>query len=91
SAAGSGWSCRAAACCWPSRGTVLLMTAVSAVAVAALAVATGGMAAWPERLLAAVAAVLLLFLEPVPIVAGLAVLAVAAVVHLVRRRRRDPA
>ncbi|MEV5891633.1 TRAP transporter permease [Nonomuraea fuscirosea] len=72
-------------------GTVLLMTAVSAVAVAALAMATGGMAAWPERLLAAAAAVLLLFLEPVPIVAGLAVLAVAAVVHLVRRRRRDPA
>ncbi|MEV4566731.1 TRAP transporter fused permease subunit [Nonomuraea sp. NPDC049419] len=71
-------------------GTVLLMTAVSAVAVAALAVATGGAAAWPERVLAAVAAVLLLFLEPVPIVAGLAVLAVAAAVHLVRRRRRDP-
>ncbi|MEV4168159.1 TRAP transporter fused permease subunit [Nonomuraea sp. NPDC049709] len=72
-------------------GTVLLMTAVSAVAVAALAMATGGLAAWPERVLAAVAAVLLLFLEPVPIVAGLAVLAVAAAMHLVRRRRRDPA
>ncbi|QFY08536.1 TRAP transporter fused permease subunit [Nonomuraea phyllanthi] len=76
-------------------GTVLLMAAVSAVAVAALAVsttgATGGLAGWPERVLAAVAAVLLLFLEPVPIVAGLAVLAVAAAAHLVRRRRRDPA
>ncbi|MGI5270967.1 TRAP transporter permease [Nonomuraea sp. CA-218870] len=67
-------------------GLVLLMTAVSAVAVAALAVATGGLAGTPERLLAAVAAVLLLFLEPVPIVAGLSVLAVAAAVHLIRRR-----
>ncbi|MGN9840005.1 TRAP transporter permease [Nonomuraea sp. H19] len=72
-------------------GTVLLMTAVSAVAVAALAMATGGLSGPAERVLAAVAAVLLLFLEPVPIVAGLAVLAVAAAVHLVRRRRRDPA
>ncbi|MFG1702051.1 TRAP transporter permease [Nonomuraea sp. M3C6] len=77
-------------------GTVLLMTAVSAVAVAALAVSTSGatggsLSGWPERVLAAVAAVLLLFLEPVPIVAGLAVLAVAAALHLVRRRRRDPA
>ncbi|MEV0595489.1 TRAP transporter permease [Nonomuraea cavernae] len=68
-------------------GTVLLMTAVSAVAVAALAMATGGLSGWPERVLAAVAAVLLLFLEPVPIVAGLGVLAVAAAVHLIRRRR----
>ncbi|TMR93531.1 TRAP transporter fused permease subunit [Nonomuraea basaltis] len=72
-------------------GTVLLMGAVSAVAVAALAMATGGLSGWPERLLAAVAAVLLLFLEPLPIVAGLAMLAVAGAVHLVRRRRRDPA
>ncbi|MEO3867681.1 TRAP transporter fused permease subunit [Nonomuraea sp. B12E4] len=72
-------------------GTVLLMTALSAVAVAALALATGGLSAWPERLLTAAAAVLLLFLEPVPIVAGLAALAVVAAVHLVRRSRRDPA
>ncbi|MBF8186836.1 TRAP transporter fused permease subunit [Nonomuraea sp. K274] len=72
-------------------GTVLLMTAVSAVAVAALALATGGLPGLPERLLAAVAAVLLLFLEPVPIVAGLAVLAVAGAMHLIRSRRRDPA
>ncbi|MGW0482136.1 TRAP transporter permease [Nonomuraea sp. NPDC003214] len=68
-------------------GTVLAMTAVSAVAVAALAMATGGLSGVPERLLAACAAVLLLFLEPVPIAAGLAVLAVAAAVHLIRRRR----
>ncbi|SEH00116.1 TRAP transporter, 4TM/12TM fusion protein [Nonomuraea solani] len=72
-------------------GTVLLMTVVSAVAVAALAMATGGLSGWPERLLAAAAAVLLLFLELVPIVAGLALLAVAAAVHLVRSRRKDPA
>ncbi|TDD19795.1 TRAP transporter fused permease subunit [Nonomuraea diastatica] len=72
-------------------GTVLLMAAVSAVAVAALAMAMGGLSGWFERVLAFVAAVLLLFLQPVPIVAGLAVLAVAAAVHLVRRRRRDPA
>ncbi|NUW33968.1 TRAP transporter fused permease subunit [Nonomuraea sp. SMC257] len=68
-------------------GTVLLMAAVSAVAVAALAMATGGLPGIPERLLAAVAAVLLLFLEPVPIAAGLAVLAVSAAVHLIRQRR----
>jgi TRAP transporter 4TM/12TM fusion protein len=67
-------------------GTVLLLAAVSAVAVTALAMATGGLAGLPERLLAAAAAVLLLFLEPVPIAAGLAVLAVAAAVHLIRRR-----
>ncbi|WP_433442378.1 TRAP transporter permease [Nonomuraea sp. CA-141351] len=76
-------------------GTVLLMAAVSAIAVAALALstsgATGGLSRWPERVLAAVAAVLLLFLEPIPIVAGLAVLAVAVAVHLVRTRRVDPA
>jgi hypothetical protein len=41
--------------------------------------------------MAAVAAVLLLFLEPVPIVAGLAVLAVAAAMHLIRSRRRRAA
>jgi MYXO-CTERM domain-containing protein len=55
--------------------------------VAALAMATGGMTGWPERVLAGVAAVLLLFLEPVPILAGLGVLAVAAALHLIRRRR----
>ncbi|MEW9552774.1 TRAP transporter permease [Nonomuraea sp. NPDC050783] len=72
-------------------GTVLLMAAVSALAVAALALATGGLTGWPERLPAAVAAVLLLFLEPVPIAAGLAVLALAVAAHLVRARRREPA
>ncbi|MBB6349209.1 TRAP transporter permease [Nonomuraea muscovyensis] len=69
---------------------VLLALAVSAVAVAALAAATGGWmvrrAGWPERVLAAGAAVALLFLEPVSVVAGLALLAVALLVHLALRR-----
>jgi TRAP transporter 4TM/12TM fusion protein len=73
-------------------GTVLLATAVSAVAVAALAVVTGkwlvGPAALPERLLAAVAAVLLLYLETTTVLIGLGALALAVVVHLLGRRRR---
>lgn len=68
-------------------GTVVIMTLVSALAVGALAVVTGGVTAWPERVLAAIAAILLLFLDTVPIVAGLAILALAAAVHLIRRRR----
>jgi TRAP transporter 4TM/12TM fusion protein len=74
---------------WPD---VLLATGVSIVAVAALAVTTGGWlvgpAQWPERLLCAVAAVLLLYLEPFPVMAGLAVLGLAVVVHLALRRTR---
>ncbi|MCW2904504.1 MAG: C4-dicarboxylate transporter permease [Streptosporangiaceae bacterium] len=74
---------------WPD---VLLATAVSVVAVAALAVVTGGWligpARWPERLLCAVAAVLLLYLEPLPVIVGLCVLAVAVVVHLATRRKQ---
>ncbi|MFI7440120.1 TRAP transporter permease [Nonomuraea indica] len=69
---------------------VLLALAVSAVAVVALAAATGGWmvrrAGWPERVLAAGAAVALLFLEPASVVAGLALLAVALLVHLALRR-----
>jgi TRAP-type uncharacterized transport system fused permease subunit len=65
---------------------------VSIVAVAALAVTTGGWlvgpAQWPERLLCAVAAVLLLYLEPLPVLAGLGVLGLAVVVHLALRRTR---
>ncbi|MEV4895242.1 TRAP transporter fused permease subunit [Nonomuraea sp. NPDC055795] len=68
-------------------GTILALTAVSGVAVLALAMATGGFTGWPERVIAAVAGILLLFLEPVPIVAGFAVLAVATAVHLIRKRR----
>ncbi|WP_343952773.1 TRAP transporter fused permease subunit [Nonomuraea longicatena] len=68
-------------------GAVLVFTAVSAVAVASLAVVTGGISTWPVRALCGVAAVLLLFLDTIPIVAGLVVLAVAAAVHLITRRR----
>jgi len=73
-------------------GTILLTLAVSVVAVAALALATGawlaGPASWPERVLAGLAAVLLLYLEPAAIGAGLALAAAAVAVHLLTRRRR---
>jgi TRAP-type uncharacterized transport system fused permease subunit len=76
-------------------GTILLALAVSVVAVAALAVATGawlvGPAGWPERVLAGLAAVLLLYLEPGSIAAGLALAAAAVAVHLLTRRRRAAA
>jgi TRAP-type uncharacterized transport system fused permease subunit len=74
---------------------VVLAFLVSALAVAALAAATGrwmlGPAALPERLLAVVAALCLLYLEPVSVVIGLAALAVSVVVHLLQRRiRHEP-
>jgi TRAP transporter 4TM/12TM fusion protein len=76
-------------------GTILLVLAVSVVAVAALALATGawlaGPAGWPERALAGLAAVLLLYLEPAAIGAGLALAAAAVAVHLLTRRRRRAA
>jgi TRAP-type uncharacterized transport system fused permease subunit len=72
-------------------GEVLLATVVSAFAVAALAVATGGWlvgpARWPERLLCAVAAALLLYLAPTPVLVGLGCLAAAVLIHLLLRRR----
>jgi TRAP transporter 4TM/12TM fusion protein len=74
-----------------SAADVLLAVAVSVVAVAALALATGGWlagpAGWPARGLAALAALLLLYLEPRTIGAGLAVAAAAVAVHLLTRRR----
>jgi TRAP-type uncharacterized transport system fused permease subunit len=67
--------------------TILLAGAVSAVAVAGLAVALGG---WlrgpvtlPVRVLAGAGSIVLLYLEPLWIVVGLAVLAVALVAQLV--------
>jgi TRAP-type uncharacterized transport system fused permease subunit len=70
---------------------VLLALAVSAVAVAALAVATGGWLAgptgWPARGLAGLAALLLLYLEPRTIGAGLGLAAAAVAVALLTRRR----
>ncbi|MGW7369017.1 TRAP transporter permease [Streptomyces sp. NPDC054841] len=69
------------------------VTAVSALAVAALAAATGGWLLGPstllERLLCAASAVLLLYLVPVSLVAGSALLALALGIHTVRRRRPD--
>jgi TRAP transporter 4TM/12TM fusion protein len=71
-------------------GTILWTAAVSALAVAALAVATGGWllhrAGWPERVLCLLAALVLLYLEPAAIAAGAALLAVAVVIHLFTHR-----
>jgi TRAP-type uncharacterized transport system fused permease subunit len=74
-----------------SAGVVALALVASLAAVAALAVVTGGwivgQARWPERVVAAVAAALLLYLEPLPIVAGLAALAAAVLLHQLTRTR----
>jgi TRAP-type uncharacterized transport system fused permease subunit len=71
--------------------SVLWTTAVSIVAVAALAAVTGGWivvpATWPQRALCVPAAVLLLYLQPLTVVAGLAFLAVAVAANLVTRHR----
>ena len=75
------------------RGDVLNMLwvlPVAAVAVAALAVATGGWllgpASWPERALMAAGALACLYTDPLFVSAGLAAIAVGAVLHVVRRR-----
>ncbi|MEU0479476.1 TRAP transporter fused permease subunit [Streptosporangium sp. NPDC006013] len=72
-------------------GEILAATTVSAVAVAALAAATGGRLLGPagpvERVLCAVAAILLLFLSPLPVLAGAVVLIVVVSLHLVTRER----
>jgi TRAP transporter 4TM/12TM fusion protein len=72
-----------------SFGAMVWTAAVSALAVAALAVVTGGWlvrrAGGPERLLCVPAAALLLYLNPATITAGLGLLAAAVVVHLVLR------
>src|SRR4029453_19072631 len=63
--------------------SVIWTTAVSMLAVAALAAVTGGWilgpASWPQRLLCVPAAVLLLYLQPLSIAIGLGFLAVAVV------------
>ena len=68
---------------------------VSMLAVAALAVVTGGWilvaTSWVERLLCVPAAVLLLYLAPVTITAGIGLLIVAVVINLVRRQRQNTA
>jgi TRAP-type uncharacterized transport system fused permease subunit len=71
--------------------SVVWTTAVSLVAVAALAAVTGGWLAGPatplQRLLCVPAALLLLYLQPVTIGVGLAFLAVACVANLITRQR----
>jgi TRAP transporter 4TM/12TM fusion protein len=73
-------------------GQVLLVLAVSAVAVAALAVTTGGWLAgpakWPERLLCGAGALLLLYLEPLWVAAGLALVGAGLAVGLLSRGPR---
>ena len=75
-----------------SFGDMVWTAAVGGLAVAALAVVTGGWmlrrAGWPERLLCAPAAALLLYLNPMTIAVGAALLAVAAAVNLLMARRR---
>jgi TRAP transporter 4TM/12TM fusion protein len=71
--------------------TSVWVALVSALGVAALAVVTGGWlfgpARWPERALCAVAASLLLYLQPLSIGIGVGFFAVAVVVHLLTRSR----
>jgi TRAP-type uncharacterized transport system fused permease subunit len=73
-----------------SVGDMVWTGAVAALAVAALAVVTGGWlirrAGWPERLLCLPAAGLLLYLNPATIAAGVGLLVAAVVVHLVIAR-----
>ena len=73
---------------------VLWVSAAACAGIAALSVAVGGWvlgvgtAGWIPRLLAGAAALLLLFLDPVTIAAGLACLLVAVALTIIDRRRR---
>jgi TRAP transporter 4TM/12TM fusion protein len=73
-------------------GEIVLVLAVSSVAVAALAVATGswlaGPARPPERLLCGAGGLLLLYLQPFWVAAGLALVAAGVAVHLLGRSAR---
>ncbi|WP_019484210.1 TRAP transporter permease [Arthrobacter sp. TB 23] len=76
--------------------TVALAFSVSILAVAALAVSTGGWligpARWPERVILAIGSLPLLTLDPLNIGIGIAIIAVGVVVHLIGRKRHpyDP-
>jgi TRAP transporter 4TM/12TM fusion protein len=76
-------------------GAVLLSVATTAVAVAALAVVTGGWlrgpAGWPERVLFAGGALALLVMEALYIGIGLVCVAAGLAVHLLTRHRRRAA
>lgn len=73
---------------------ILWASAVCALAVAALAVVTTGWMFGPtrmaERAMCIPAALLLLYLQPVSIIAGLALFAAAVIIHVVGRRSRPP-
>ncbi|MEU4426865.1 TRAP transporter fused permease subunit [Actinoplanes sp. NPDC024001] len=75
---------------------ILWTTAAAALAVAGLAIATGawvpgvGPAGPESRVLGALAGLLLLYLEPVAVAAGIAALLVAVLLAMVRRRRNPP-
>jgi TRAP-type uncharacterized transport system fused permease subunit len=75
-----------------SFGDMVWTAAVGALAVAALAVLTGGWmirrAGWPVRLLCAPAAALLLYLNPVTIAVGIGLLVVAVGLNLMIARAR---
>ncbi len=75
-------------------GTAALVFVVSAIAVAALALALGGWlrgpAGLPVRVLAGAAGLLLLYLEPLWIGIGLALLAAAVLLQLVSSRAEPP-
>ncbi len=76
--------------------TVALAFSVSLLAVASLAVSTGGWllgpARWPERVILAIGSLPLLTLDPLYIGIGVAIIAVGVVVHLIGRKRHpyDP-
>jgi TRAP transporter 4TM/12TM fusion protein len=71
--------------------SVLIAVGASVLAVCALAIATGGWIVGPagpvERAIAAVAAIALLYLEPLSILVGVIALAAALALHLARRKR----
>ena len=73
-------------------GQTVLVTVISAVAVAGLAVVTGqwmfGPAGPIERILCLVGALFLLYLEPITVLIGLGSVLVAVVVHLLTRKTR---
>ena len=72
--------------------SIVWTTAVSIVAVAALAAVTGGWivgpASWVQRLLCAPAAILLLYLQPLTVGVGLAFLAASVAANLITRSAR---
>ncbi|AUI51462.1 TRAP transporter permease [Arthrobacter crystallopoietes] len=74
-------------------GTVLLALAVSATAVAALAVATGGWiigpANWLERAVIGLGSLPLLVMEPMFLAVGAGAIAVGLLLHVIRIKRRS--